>query len=319
MSSRRSLFALCVCLLSLPAVARGQSADDRPTLRVGGYIQYDYLARSDGEDTDDTFRFRRVRLTAGGSLMKSVDYLVTIEATAPTVLRDAWIKLSHFPAATVQVGQFMMPQGQEYFVFSSNTLEFTERILGPVVASRDAGVMVSNASPFGGWFSYAAAIANGTGMNTRDNNDAKDALLRLTATPPRVPGLQASINLVRGDQPAGMRTRRGADVSFERKQFHLAAEFEREFRDGVRTRDGYYVFGAWRYYPAEPHRSFHHLEFGTRYGRLTGDVEAFEQVEFGANYYVQPNLRFMCDMIFHTERPVDGPRRTLNARANIRF
>ena len=318
MPSRPRVLVLLVCLLTLAAAADAQTTDDPPTLRVGGFIQYDYLGQHGGDETDDTFRFRRVRLTAGGTLMPKVDYLVTIEATGTPVLRDAFLRLSHLPAATIQLGQFMMPQGQEYFLFSSNTLEFTERILGPVVAGRDAGIMVSNATPFWGWMRYAAAVTNGTGMNTRDNNDAKDALLRLTATPPGAPGLQASLNVVRGDQPAGMRTRRGADVSLERKHYHLAAEFEREQWEGGPTRTGHYVFGSWRYYPPAPRPLLHHLEFGTRYARVTGGA-AVRQVEFAANYYVQPNLRFMCDFIVHTDRPVDGPTRTFHARANIRF
>ena len=317
----RVLWFLGFLALACPgrALAQAGTPDKPPTVHVGGYIQYDFLAPFGEEGLQDpTFRFRRVRLAIGGTATEHVDYLVTVEATASSILRDASITLKHFPAATIRIGQFVMPNGQEQYVFSSNTLEFTERILTPLIASRDAGIAVFNARPFGGWFTYAAAIANGTGQNVRDDNGAKDAMLRLTASPPAIPGLQVSVGGVRGEQPTGLRTRRGADISFDRKHYHLAAEFDSERFEGRRDRDGYYVFGSWRFYPQTTHRAFHHVEVGSRVSRITGE-QPLAQVEFAANYYVQPNLRFMCDYIIHTERSPGTAGRTLQARANIRF
>ena len=301
------------------ALAQAGAPDKPPTVHLGGYIQYDFLAPLGDETSEDpTFRFRRVRIAIGGEAIDNVDYLVTAEVTTPTILRDASITLKHFPAATIRIGQFVMPNGQEQSVFSSNTLEFTERVLTPLVASRDAGIAVFNTQPLVGWLTYAAAIANGTGQNVRDNNGAKDAMFRLTASPPAIPGLQVSVGGVRGEQPTGLRTRRGADFSFDRKHYHLAAEFQSERFEGRPARDGYYVFGSWRFYPPTTHRAFHHLEVGSRFSRTTGDV-TLGQVEFAANYYVQPNFRFMCDYIIHTDRLPGSARRTLHARANIRF
>jgi hypothetical protein len=317
----RILCCLLLLALACPGPARAQSvaADNPPTVHVGGYIQYDYLAAlGERASGDATFRFRRVRLAIGGAATEKVDYLVTIEATTTPILRDAFITLKYVPAATVRLGQFVMPNGQEQYVFSSNSMEFTERILTPLIASRDAGIAVFNAHPFGGWFSYAAGITNGTGQNVRDDNGAKDAMLRLTAMLPAIPGLQVSVGGVRGEQPSGTRTRRGADISFDRKDYHLAAEFQSERFDGRPDRDGYYVLGSWRFYPESAHRSFHHLEFGSRVGRITGG-DPFGQVEFAANYYVRPNVRFMSDYIIHTDRGPGAPRRTFHARANIRF
>lgn len=321
------LLAALVCLPSAglaqtpdpaPPAESAPAPDPGPTLRVGGYVQYDWLAPLDDDTSDQTFRFRRVRLSVGGDLVEHVSWLVTFEATSTPILRDAYVELEHIPGASIRVGQFVMPYGIEQYVFSSNSLEFTERLLVSMVASRDAGIMVSNARPFGGWLTYAAAVTNGTGQNVRDNNDAKDTILRLTATPPAIPGLQVSVNGLWGEQPAAMRKRRGADVSFERRAFHLAAEFQSEHMDDVQTREGFYVLGSWRFYPPAPRRAFHHLEVGSRYGRITG-TDPMGQWEVSANYYVQPSLRFMCDYIVHTERDPGEPRHTLHARANIRF
>ena len=302
------------------ALAQAGAPDKAPTVHIGGYIQYDFLAPLGQEGLQDpTFRFRRVRLMIGGAATEHVDYLVTVEATAPTILRDASITLKHFPAAMIRLGQFVMPNGQEQYVFSSNTLEFTERILTPLIASRDAGIAVFNARPVAGWFTYAAAIANGTGQNVGDDNAAKDAMVRLTVTPPAIPGLQVSVGGVRGEQPTGLRTRRGADISLDRKHYHVAAEFQSERFEGRPTRDGYYVLGSWRAYPQTTHRAFHHVEFGSRVSRIITGGVPLGQVEFAANYYVQQNVRFMCDYIIHTDRLPGTARRTLQARANIRF
>lgn len=316
MRSAGFLLAAFVCL---PSAAAAQTAETGPTLKIGGYVQYDYLSPlGESAETEGTFRFRRVRLSLSGALAKHIDWSLTAEATTTPLLRDAFIAFTHLPAATVRVGQFVMPYGQEQYMFSSNTLAFTERLLVSMVPSRDAGIMISNAEPFGGWFTYAAALTNGTGQNVRDNNDAKDTMLRLTLTPPRVPGLRLSAGGVTGDQPTGRRTRRGGDISFERRAFHLAAEFIDERIDGARSREGYYVFGSRRLYPPAPRPFFHHIEFGSRLGRITGAAPS-GQWEVSANYYVQANLRFMCDYIVHIDRAPDAPRRTFHARANFRF
>ena len=280
----------------------------------------DYLAPlGDDGATPDTFRFRRVRLQGSGTIDENIGWAVTIEATTTPFLRDAYVTLRYFPAATVQVGQFVMPYGQEQHMFSSNTLPFTERVVTQLIASRDAGISVSNDRPFFGWLSYAAAVTNGTRQNTADNNSAKDGIVRLTAAPQRLAGFQVSVNAMKGDQPEGMRTRTGADVSFERRLLHIAAEFDRERTGSLPEKRGAYVFGAWRIYPRSPRRGFHHVELGTRFGRTRHLVAPVNQWDLAANYYVHPNLRILCDLILHRDRVAGVPPATFNARANVRF
>ena len=322
MSIRSFILFLLVCV---PSVAAAQPPAETPPeparqLHLGGYIQYDYLAPLGEEAASaDTFRFRRVRLQGSGTINENIGWAVTIEATTTPFLRDAYVTLKYFPAATVRAGQFVMPYGQEQHMFSSNTLAFTERMVTELIASRDAGIEVSNDQPFWGWFSYAAAVTNGTRQNVADNNSAKDGIMRLTAAPRRLAGLRLGINAMKGDQPQGMRTRTGADVSFERRLFHVAAEFDREQTAGRPEKRGAYVFGAWRIYPKSPHHGFHHVEFGTRFGRTRNLVAPVNQWDLAANYYVHPNLRIMCDVILHRDRVSGVPPATFHARANIRF
>ena len=77
------------------ALAQAGAPDKPPTVHLGGYIQYDFLAPLGDETSEDpTFRFRRVRIAIGGEAIDNVDYLVTAEVTTPTILRDASITLS---------------------------------------------------------------------------------------------------------------------------------------------------------------------------------------------------------------------------------
>jgi hypothetical protein len=284
---------------------------------LSGYIQYDY--RSVGDGGADGFYFRRVRFQLAGPLASGIKYLINAETTNAPALRDAIIILDGFPAATVRIGQLVLPYSHERAVMSSNVMPFTERILAELTPARDAGVAISNERPFFGWFSYAAAVHNGTGQNVRDNNRAKDSLLRLTATPALIPGLAIGINGAQGEQPDGMRRRFGGDIAIVRRTFEFGAEFLRErTRDGQQTQDGFYVFGSRMFYPKTTIPGLHHLEFATRYSRLQGP-RARRQLEFAGNYYAHPGLRFMFDVIVPAGgEPAEGGA-GLHARANIRF
>ncbi|MBA2301823.1 MAG: hypothetical protein H0W08_04250 [Acidobacteria bacterium] len=315
---------LLLCLLHGRAFA--QAADPQPPapIRIGqfllsGYIQYDYLTENRSSD-DAQFDVRRLRFQISGPVTRGITFLVSAETTQTPVLRDGFITLDYLPAFTVSIGQMIMPYSYERYVASSNTLEFTERAVLDLSPSRDAGLMVENTRPFFGWLSYGAAIANGTGQNTPDNNDAKDAMLRLSVAPPTVSGLHVAVNAVRGDQPDGMRTRMGADVGFDRRGYRLVAEFLQDrTRDGAIRQDGFYAFGSWRIYPEAARKGLDHLELAARYGGLHGPVANTRQWDVAANYYVSRNCRFMLDFIVPDDPLPSGRGLVLHARANVRF
>lgn len=320
-AARALLASVCILYGCAAAAQEPASGDEPQPLRIGaavlsGYIQYDYRAV---RDEVAGFYFRRVRVQLAGPLAPGIKWVINAEATGTPALRDAYIVLDYFPAATVRIGQLVMPYSHERSVMSANTMAFTERVLAELTPARDAGVTISNERPFFGWLSYAAAVHNGTIQNTRDNNGAKDVLGRLVASPARILGLGLGINAAQGEQPDGIRRRFGGDLAYQRRTYDLGAEFLRErTRDGQQTQDGFYVFGSWRFYPETAIPGLHHLEFATRYARLQGP-RALQRWEFAGNYYAHRGLRFMFDVIV----PAGGdPRRGgsgLHARANIRF
>jgi hypothetical protein len=328
MRVRSAVLSFLSLLLCAPNAASAQGTYSPGTpIRIGnvllsGYIQYDYLtALTEVPDRNDTFRFRRVRLTLSGALTDDIDWAIQAEATMSPNLRDAYLVLKYLPAATVLIGQTVMPYGLERYVFSSNRLPFTERVLTTLAPGRDAGIMVYNARPFFGWLTYQGAIINGTGQNTADNNSKKDMLLRVSVAPPRVPGLTFGMNGATGEQPDGPRRRAGADIWYESRNYHAAVEFVRENNErpsAPAEQTGFYAQAAWRLYPPTPRRGFDHLELGARYGRSEGLPE-IDQVDLAVNYYPYRNVRFMFDLIVQTDPLPSEPRASLHARANIIF
>lgn len=330
LAARAVLACVCGFCACGPVAAQEPASPAAPApapepqpLRIGpavlsGYMHYDY--RSMGDGGSDGFYFRRVRVQLAGPLATGIKYLINAETTNAPSLRDAVIILDHFPAATLRIGQLVLPYSHERSVMSSNTMPFTERILSELTPARDAGVTLSNEQPFFGWLSYAAAVHNGTGQNVRDNNKAKDSLLRLIATPAQIPGLALGINAAQGEQPDGMRRRFGGDIALVRPTFEFGAEFLRERTlDGQQTQDGFYVFGSRRVYPKIPISGLHHLEFAARYGRLQGP-RARRQLEVAGVYYAHRGLRFIFDVIVPTGgASADEGGAGLHARANLRF
>lgn len=282
------------------------------------YIQYDYLATPRKDPDPGGFRVRRARALLAGPLAAGIKWAISAEATGHPVLRDAYIILDHVPAATLRVGQLVMPFGLERFVATSNAMEFTERSLRDLAPGRDAGLMVSNRERLFGWLTYGAAVVNGTGQNIPDNNRAKDAMLRLAASPARFPGVHFAVNASKGDQPDGTRTRTGADLRYESRSYHVGAEIIRQrTQDGRATEEGWYGYGSWRIYPKTPRRGLHHVEFAARYARRRGTGLTTEQWDVAANYYIHSRLRFMWDLILPAGGRDEGA--ILQARANIKF
>ena len=325
----RRLVATCALLLGLHGTVLAQApAQNGPdAIRLGpvelrGYVHFDYRAElGAAPDREQVFSVRRARLLLTGPLGRDITWTVSAEATTVPVLRDAYVTLHFLPAATVRLGQAIMPYSLERYVYSANTMEFTERVLLDLAPGRDVGVVVFNERPFFGWLSYGAAIGNGTGQNVRDDNGAKDTMLRVTASPRRVAGLEVGVNAARGTQPSGVRTRAGGDINFERRSYHVAVEVLRETtEDGRQRTDGLYALGSWRIYPKSPRRLLHHLEVGARFTRRTARAAAsISEWDLAANYYVHRQLRIMWNVIVPTERRPDGPGATVHGRMNIRF
>jgi hypothetical protein len=339
--TRLPLTLLFLCA-SAPVLAQSTptTSSDPDPIRIGpvtiaGYLQVDGLTVSDDdlEEHEDTFRIRRMRFGLSGDLAPKVGWAFTIEGAGSAHLRDAHITLRFANAAHVRIGQFYQPFSLDRLTSTSRT-EVIDRapITDRIALTRDPGVMVFNARPFLGWVSYFLDVSNGTGMNVNDDNDAKDVTGRLVITPPLVPGLGIGVNTSVGEQPAGRRTRTGADVSIDRRAFKVVAEAMREESDGTGPdRDGLYLLGVYRIHPKQVTPHFRMAELAARYqvahdptlaGPAGPDRSAVpnttREIQFGANYYVNRNVRFLGNAIV----PVDdreAPGTTIIGRMQVIF
>jgi phosphate-selective porin len=316
------------------------SADPAP-LRVGpvtisGYLQADALTVTgdDFEENNDTFRVRRARLALSGDIAPKIGWNFSIEVAGVPHLRDGYMTLRFVEWANVRFGQFYQPFGLERLT-STTRLEIIDRtqLTERIALTRDPGVMIFNARPFFGWLSYSFDVSNGTGQNVSDNNDAKDVTGRLVIAPPALAGLSVGVNASSGKQPAWRRNRSGVDVTYERGNAKIVAEALRdESTDGPGPeRSGYYVFGVYRFHPRQVTPHFRMFEIAARYTSLddpsaarTGTPtrslipETTSEFQFGANYYVNRNLRFMANAIIPTDDR-DVPSSTLIGRLQVIF
>lgn len=171
-----------------------RSADGDVQVTLGGRLHVDYDAVEDGARTltgtplVDRFLVRRARLELGGTFFKWIDLSVEAEVTNNPALNDGFLDLRFAPEAALRVGQFKQPFSLEELT-SDNLIDFVERsVVNELAPSRDVGAMLWG-NLLGGVVSYGVSASNGTGLNTADNNDAKDLNGRLVLAPFKTTGL----------------------------------------------------------------------------------------------------------------------------------
>jgi phosphate-selective porin len=336
---------IAVLLLASAATALAQTApaaapQDPPPLRIGpvtlsGYLQADALtvAGDDLEETNDTFRVRRMRVALSGDLAPKIGWVFSLEAAGSPHLRDAHVTLRLVDWANVRFGQFYQPFSLDRLT-STSRLEVIDRapVTERIALTRDPGLMVFNARPFFGWLTYFLDVSNGTGMNVADNNDAKEVTARVVLAPRVLRGISVGVNGSTGEQPSGTRNRTGVDVSIDKRTFKVAVEALREESDGTGPdRDGFYLLGVYRIHPRQVTSHFRMLELAARYtslddpsgARPATPIRSFvpeqtREFQFGGNYYVNRNVRLMANGVVPTDDR-DVPSATFIARLQVMF
>jgi hypothetical protein len=121
-------------------------------------------------------------------------------------------------------------------------------------------------------------------------------------------------------------------VSIDRRTFKVVAEAMREESDGTGPdRDGLYVLGVYRIHPKQVTPHFRMAELAARYqvahdptlarpasAERSAVPNTTREIQFGANYYVNRNVRFLANAIV----PVDdreSPGTTFIGRMQVIF
>ena len=295
-----------------------------------------------GDDDDqalDTMRVRRARVGLAGSLAPRIGWNISGEFTAEPILRNAFVLLRLHDLLHIRAGQATPPSGLERGT-SPLALELIDRsrVTTQLTSGLDPSVTVMSDEPYRGWVSYAVSVANGSGFNRADNNDAKDLVGRVEITPPNLAGVSVVASGSSGEQPEGRRTRAGLGAQYNVARFKLAAEAMQQRQAWTDDAQGFYALAVYRVRPrtATPH--FRMVELAARYvvmddpASARGGSEVIDEdggapapaavpattreLQAGGNYYVNRNLRVMLNAI----QPFDErPGTTALARVQIVF
>jgi phosphate-selective porin OprO/OprP len=164
------------------------SPDGNYKVQFGGIVQGDGRFFTSGNDsTGSTFYLNRARPILTGTLWKYYDFNFTPDfGQGKVVLQDAYINDTMFDYANFQVGKYKAPFDLERLQVD-RYLEYSQRSeIQNLVPNRDIGAEL-HANLFQNRLTYQIALMNGVPNNTAsvdsDNNDGKDFVGRLFATP----------------------------------------------------------------------------------------------------------------------------------------
>lgn len=196
---RRVLVAALVIAASTTSVMAAQTEirARSATITIGGRLQAQTLTSSVGSANTIETKIRRARIFFGvavGDLLRA-SILPSFE-DGVLQLQDAFVSLHFDPAFVLSMGQMKRPS-EVFEMVSSTRLSIIERDgrvpgagdcsgIGGVCSfsrltenlsfsGRDTGLRISGTV---GRFSYGATVMNGTGINTRDENDGESFSVR---------------------------------------------------------------------------------------------------------------------------------------------
>ncbi len=296
----------------------------------------------EARDTSSTFRLRRAEIDLSGELIRdTVAFALKIDpaktlrfgsevrevepAAAPvepdqsatpgvvvptppsdtSVLQDFYITaLTDY--ADISVGQFKIPISYEGYGSSSKLL-LPERAAASKLFGdqRDVGIRVEK--HLGPVF-YMVGLYNGTGLNRLDDNNQKDAYLRLEYSPldALIVGAAAGTSLIERDEEDSTKDRLEADLRVQVADTLLQAEYHHGW-DGAASNDRMEAHG---FYAALAYMLLDVIQPVVRVGYVDRDIDIDEtrlwQYEGGLNYYLAGNgLKFQAAYTYSDE---DGER-----------
>lgn len=187
---------------------KGRNPFNSDMLKFSGFVQGMYQANlsDEGKLTSNTFRMRRVRLSAEGTLYKGLTYKIQGDFVNSPFLVDAFLKYKPCKEFAIQVGQFKTPFSIESPInpVSLEIFDYGEGIQSLVGYSdvcgvgglgRDIGIMATGdlfyiKSKEYSVVNYSIGVFNGNGpVNFKknekglDNNNRKDIVGRLEVHP----------------------------------------------------------------------------------------------------------------------------------------
>lgn len=232
---------------------RSEGITEKLSFTISGYGQVQWTSLP---GSNSTFQLRRGRISIDGDIHRLASYKIQVEALNSPSLLDAYLLLKPISQVKLTFGQFKVPFSQENLT-SSRDLFTIERsqVVNNLVPGRDNGSQGRDiGADAGGSFNfsdsagvdYAVGIFNGAGIDHKDDNNRKDAAVRLSLRP--FQGLSLTGDYYNGaaGPTEAPRDRQGAEVTYTYHPVTLLGEFIWG-RDGATHKQGWYGLAAWQF------------------------------------------------------------------------
>ena len=261
MKMKNYLLAIAALVMSLSASAQNNSSFADEHMSLSGYLQGGFQTLSN--DPSSTFYLHRARVSlTGNAKEEKIDYRLQVDMAGSPKICDLYFRYKPSQAFGMQLGQFKMPFAIENDIYGPTTVEFidysyittlfarnSDRYDGVAATGRDIGFQI-----YGGFgdnkdyqtLSYNIGIFNGRGINSRDNNDAKDIVARLIYKPSQSLSLSGSVMSAKTNYEGNLRSNRwSVGVIYDVEDFIVRSEYAgAEFNDD--EIDAFYVMGGYK-------------------------------------------------------------------------
>ena len=188
------LFAI-VLLFQVNVFAQGCEGDEPvssdstgvPSVKIFGYIQPQFDYNFTEGDQENSFKFKRARIGARGTIYEDFSYYFMLE-TSPFIgssgdayLMDAFVSYTKYNWAKISVGSFKQPFSLEVATPCHSLTTIDRSIVADqlVAPQRDFGLMLLGGNKYTK-LNYWVALMNGTGLGQSDGNTKKDIVGRAT-------------------------------------------------------------------------------------------------------------------------------------------
>lgn len=206
MKMKNYLLAIVALVVSLSASAQSNNSFAQEYMSLSGYLQGGFQST----DFLSTFYLKRARVSlTGNAKQEKIDYRLQVDMAGEPKICDLYFRYKPSSKLGMQLGQFKIPFAIENDIYGPTTVELIDysyitmllarnqnRYDGLAVTGRDIGFQLYGALAEAKGYnilSYNVGVFNGAGINTQDNNDAKDYVARLIYKPSKALSLSGSI------------------------------------------------------------------------------------------------------------------------------
>lgn len=280
------------------------------TVNIFNYLQVRFLT---DPSVKDQFSVPRARSDIWGNVNPNLGYFFELDATASPAVIYGWMDLKLDTTTKFTLGRFYYPFGLEY---TTPPAKFD--LINPSVAfwnlfgySRDNGIQLSQKFES---FKYSLAVMNGADNKLSDDNENKDVLGRLVASPGKNLALGISFHNGTAGASEEKRLRLGADLSLDLNPFGLKAECVRA-RDAVVSKIGFYFQPS--YWVNEAWQGLVRFEYWDPDMALAGDRQIV--MTLGLNWFFDKTFKFQLNYEIKSEESNETANNALLAQTQLNF